>query len=170
MCLTTISALAQSQSTPTPTVSSTNVSGAASRNTQTGKSLPDWASPAWITARTPDAGPASESSPSLGGWPAPKWNAAAEREFSRITLGKRDFAASGFLVDMFRPSPAPAEKSAASGMFLGIPVTNMFVVEPWPSGGWKRTYWKWGEREEAWSTIAERRSAGPQSALFSLHF
>lgn len=170
LCLATFPILARSQSVP---IVSTNASPATGKSLIE-KALPEVTEPARINVRTPDAPAQSDLSPSLGNRSAaPKLDASAEQQFSRLSFGKNDFAASGFLVDIFRSPPPPAEKSEKSEMtrtFLGIPVTNIVVAEPWPSGGWKRAYFKWGAREEPWSTVAERRSAGPESTLFSVHF
>jgi hypothetical protein len=166
ICLAMVPVLAWPQGTP---VAGTNASAQQNRS-QIQKRVSEVSGPAAIAVRTPEWQPQNDASPGLAYRSAPNVDVSAEQKVPQVSLGKSHFTASGFLVTIFRPSPPAVEQGRQDRTFLGVPITNIFAVDPGPKSGWQREYLKWGERTEPWSVVCERARPEPQSVLLAIHF
>ena len=84
-----------------------------------------------------------------------------------ISLGKSDFVVGGPLVDTFRRPPAAGDENLIQKM-RRWPVVNLFVPQPMPWPTRQGKYFAWGQRDVAWSTLADRPIPGPGAGLLNV--
>ncbi|TAL01073.1 MAG: hypothetical protein EPO07_08840, partial [Verrucomicrobia bacterium] len=109
---------------------------------------------------------AEERSSSFSTSPTMKWNtdpAYLDKVLTRksdagIKLGKSDFVLGGPLVEGLRHRHAEPNRGFGQ-KFLGLPVVRWFVPLPMasPPGGGK--YFRWGESEKPWASVAAGAAA-----------
>lgn len=111
-----------------------------------------------------------ETPGSLSTSPSMKWNTdpaywdkvLTQKAAGGLKLGKSDFVLGGPIVDGLRRRPADPNRGFGQ-KFLGFPVVRWFVPlkTPGPPGGGK--YFRWGESEQAWASIAGGAAAASSS-------
>jgi hypothetical protein len=73
---------------------------------------------------------------------------------SALRIGKDDFKVTGPLIDGLRSRRSAPDRSLGQKI-LGLPIVRLFVPTPMPNppGGGK--YFRWGESDRPWASIAE---------------
>jgi hypothetical protein len=98
-------------------------------------------------------------------WNDPEWwkRRQAERRFT-WRMGRSDLLLEGPLVSGMRRQRVAHDATLAQRIGA-LPVVSLFIPQPLPRPSRTGRYLAWGERDVAWSTIAEGTPPGPVGLL-----
>jgi hypothetical protein len=95
------------------------------------------------------------------------WNVMRSRE-EGISLGRSEFVMRGPVVDLLRPRRPDVERRSLRQRFFGMPFVSPFSPRESGRPVQRVDYFAWGDRNTAWSALADRPIPGPQSALMTV--
>ena len=97
-------------------------------------------------------------------WQDPEWwQRDWNREEMKLSVGKSDYVVQGPLVETFTVYRRSDSQDRSLGQkILNLPIVNLFVPQPIakPTGR-EGKYLAWGQRDQPWSTLADRGIPGP---------